>query len=67
MTAPVILHLQLGWGTATEVLHASEPAGDFAGAEVWKYVQQAYVGYKLPLGRGLTVEGGIFPSRSPTR
>ena len=58
-TEPVIVHLVLNFGEGTEVLHVSEPGG----AEVWKYIQQAYVGYKIPVGRGLTVvEGGIFPS-----
>lgn len=62
MSDPVIMHLALNFGSSTEVLHASEPDGTAIGPSVWKYVQQAYVGYKIPVGRGLTVEGGIFPS-----
>lgn len=30
------------------------------GVETWKHVQQANVGWKAPLGRGLLVEGGLF-------
>jgi hypothetical protein len=60
--APIICHLVLNWGTATEVEHVNEPGGDFLGPEVWKVVQQAYLGYRIPVGRGLTVEAGIYPS-----
>ena len=42
------------------MVHASEPGG----AEVWKYIQQAYVGWKAPLGRGLTLEAGILHGRA---
>lgn len=30
--------------------------------DLWKYVQQAYAGYELPVGGGLLVQGGIFLS-----
>jgi hypothetical protein len=62
MSDPVIVHLALNFGTSTEVLHAAEPTGTAIGPDVWKYVQQAYIGYRIPVGRGLTIEGGIFPS-----
>jgi Putative beta-barrel porin-2, OmpL-like. bbp2 len=32
------------------------------GASTWKYLQQAYVSYKAPLGLGLTFQLGIFTS-----
>jgi putative OmpL-like beta-barrel porin-2 len=56
---PVALRLVLNYGTGTEVLHQSEPAGMGIGSDVWKFVQQAYVGY---LFGWLMVEAGIFPS-----
>lgn len=59
---PVIVHLALGFGTGIEVIAKDEPSGDFIGPSVWKYVQEAYVGYRIPLGRGITVEAGILPS-----
>jgi hypothetical protein len=31
-------------------------------ADMWKYVQEAYVGYKAPVGRGLLFELGVFAS-----
>jgi hypothetical protein len=32
------------------------------GAELWKYIQQAYVGWKAPVGTGLLLQGGVFLS-----
>jgi hypothetical protein len=32
------------------------------GPELWKYVQQAYAGYRFSVGRGLEVSAGIFLS-----
>jgi hypothetical protein len=69
---PVSLHLTLNWGTSTEVVHANEPLGHDIGPGVWKYVQQAYLGYRVPVLDGLLIEAGIFPShtgfeRLPTR
>jgi hypothetical protein len=59
--SPVIVHLVINYGTATEVEHVNEPTGDYIGPNVWKFIQQAYLGYKIPIGRGLKVELGIFP------
>jgi hypothetical protein len=59
---PVGFHLWLGAGTAADVVHSAETVGVVAGPEVWKYVQQASVSAKIPIGRGLVIEGGIFPS-----
>jgi hypothetical protein len=33
-----------------------------SGAELWKYVQQAFAGYRFPVGRGLLVQAGLFLS-----
>ncbi|MCU0695907.1 MAG: porin [Myxococcaceae bacterium] len=30
--------------------------------ELWKYVQQGFVGYRFPVGRGLLVQAGLFLS-----
>ncbi len=59
---PVGFHLILNYGTATEVLHSSERGGTAIGHEVWKPVQQASISYNVPVGRGLLIEAGIFPS-----
>ena len=58
--------LQVGHTPSTYYL--SEPAlpgapgSNASGAELWKYVQQAYVGYRFGVGRGLTVTAGLFLS-----
>lgn len=33
-----------------------------SGADLWKYIQQAYVGWNAPVGRGLLLQAGIFLS-----
>ena len=59
---PVGFHLWLGAGTGADVVHAGEFVGPAAGPEIWRYVQQASVSARIPVGRGLVVEGGIYPS-----
>jgi hypothetical protein len=59
---PVGFHLWLGAGTGADVVHAGEFVGPAAGPEVWRYVQQASVSARIPVGRGLEIEGGIYPS-----
>ena len=60
------LALQIGHTPGTYYL--AEPlspgAGGAAGtsADVFKYIQQAYAGWKAPLGRGLLLQGGVFLS-----
>jgi len=60
--APVGFRLAVGFGTSTEVVHSLEPAGVAVGPEVWKNLVQASVQWKTGLGRGLLLEGGIYPS-----
>lgn len=60
--APVGFHLWLVAGTGAEIVHLAEPAGDSIGPLVWKHVQQASVSATIPIGRGLLIEGGIYPS-----
>ncbi len=31
--------------------------------ETWKHIQTAYVGYEAPVGNGLLVQGGLFPTQ----
>jgi hypothetical protein len=59
---PVGFHLWLVAGTGTEVEHESEIVGPGTGPQVWRYVQQASVSARIPVGRGLEIEGGIYPS-----
>ena len=57
--APVGLHLSIGLGTSTEVVHGSEPTGVAIGPAVWRNVIQASAQWKTGRGRGLLLEGGI--------
>lgn len=59
---PVSVRLIVHYGTGIEILYAGEPAGTAIGPEVFKFIQQATVAYKAPLGRGLVIEAGIMPS-----
>jgi hypothetical protein len=58
--------LQVGHTPSTYYLaEPSSPGANGAnatGAELWKYVQQAYAGYRFALGGGLTVTAGLFLS-----
>ena len=46
----------LAIGPATEIVHASEPGG----ADVFKHLQQAYLSYLAPAGKGLQIDVGKF-------
>src|SRR2546427_2569392 len=46
----------LAVGPATEIVHASEPGG----ADVFKHLQQAYLSYLAPVGKGLQIDVGKF-------
>jgi hypothetical protein len=59
---PVGFRLALGFGTSTEVVHGFEPTGPFVGPEVWQHVIQASVQWNTGAGRGLLLEGGVYPS-----
>jgi hypothetical protein len=60
--SPVSVRLVVQYGSGPEVLYAGEPRGGAIGPDVWKFLQIATVGYTAPLGRGLLIEAGIFPS-----
>jgi hypothetical protein len=55
------LHLRLGAGTSLDLLHAPEPSLP-AGSEAFRYLMEAWLGYTIPVGRGLTIDAGLFPS-----
>jgi Putative beta-barrel porin-2, OmpL-like. bbp2 len=54
---PVGFHLSLVAGNGTDVVHAADPARD-----TFRYVYQASLSYNAPVGRGLLLEGGVYPS-----
>jgi hypothetical protein len=57
---PVGFKLAIGFGTATEVVHAAEPGGPFVGPEVWEHVVQASASWKAT--DRLLFEAGVYPS-----
>jgi hypothetical protein len=59
---PVGFHLALGFGTATDVVHAAELPSVPAHPDTWRNVVQASIQYQTKIGRGLLLEGGIYPS-----
>lgn len=58
--------LQVGHTPSTYYLSEPVAAGasgaNASDAELWKYIQQAYAGYRFGFGRGLTVTAGLFLS-----
>src|SRR5262249_29902117 len=46
----------LAFGPATEIVHASEPGG----ADVFRHIEQAYLSYLAPAGKGLQIDVGKF-------
>lgn len=65
---PVTARLVLQIGSTPSTYYSSEPALAGAGganasnAELWKYLQEANVSWKAPVGRGLLLQMGLFPS-----
>lgn len=62
--SPVAVRLIVQYGSGPEILYGGEPRGGASGPDVWKFLQVATVGYTAPLGRGLLIEAGIFPSHA---
>ncbi len=60
------LALQLGSASVTSYLAEPVQPGTAwvapSGGDLWRIIQQAHVGYRIPIGRGLLVEAGIFLS-----
>jgi hypothetical protein len=65
---PVSVRLALQVGSTPETYYLAEPDRGSAGGagasnlDVWKYIQQAVVAWRAPLGRGLLLEAGVFLS-----
>lgn len=65
---PVSARLALQVGNTPETYYLAEPSRRGAGGagnsdlNVWKFIQQANVGWRAPVGRGLLLEAGIFLS-----
>ena len=59
---PVGFHLTLAFGSGPEVLHSGESTGAATSHEIWRSVYQASVSWTAPIGSGLLLEAGIYPS-----
>ena len=65
---PVSARLALQVGHTPETYYLAEPSRRGAGGAgdsslaVWKFIQQANVGWRAPVGRGLLLEAGVFLS-----
>ena len=53
---PVGFRLALGYGTATEVVHAAEVRGVATSPDTWRNVVQASAQWQTGLGRGRQIE-----------
>lgn len=56
---PVGMHLTLAVGSGPDVVHAGEPA---AVSAAFRAIYQASVSWTAPVGSGLLIEAGIYPS-----
>ncbi len=58
--------LQVGHTPATYYLAETESSGaagtNASSGRLFQYLQEAHAGWKAPVGRGLLLEGGLFPS-----
>ena len=52
---PLGFHLELGYGKAFQLIHASEP-----NADVFENIEQAYVSFKPPKAKGFEADFGEF-------
>lgn len=59
---PVGFKLALGYGNATEVVHAAELRGVATSPDAWRNVVQASLQWQTSVGRGLLLEAGVYPS-----
>jgi hypothetical protein len=59
---PVGFHLTLAFGSGPDVLHAAEPAGPATSSAIWRSMYQATVSWNAPIGSGLLLEAGVYPS-----
>lgn len=61
--------IMLQWGLTPTTYYLAEPLRSAAGTgvgessiDLWQFLQEANVGYRLPIGSGLLVEAGLFIS-----
>jgi hypothetical protein len=65
---PVTTRLILQVGSTPSTYYLSEPVhpgtggANASGPELWKYLQEANVSWKAPIGQGLLLQLGLFPS-----
>lgn len=65
---PVSARIPPQFGHTPESYYLAEPSSPptsgagATGIQVWKFLQQALIGYRAPLGKGLLFEGGIYLS-----
>jgi hypothetical protein len=64
---PVVAHVALqagpvadGWYSDSVEGRAGASGAAPVGASTWKHIQQAYAGWKAPIGRGLMLQAGLF-------
>jgi putative OmpL-like beta-barrel porin-2 len=68
LIGPVGGRLLLQVGSTPSTYYASEPdrpgtsTTNATGPSLWKYLQEAYVSFKAPLGKGLLLQAGLFTS-----
>lgn len=55
------VQLDVGAGAALDALHSPDPTLPRP-SDGWRYLAQAYLGYTLPVGRGLTIDAGLMQS-----
>jgi hypothetical protein len=64
-SGPIGGKLMLQVGSQPSTSYQAEPnvpggsAANPSGPELWKYLQEAYLTYKAPIGRGLTLKAGV--------
>lgn len=67
-TGPVTTRVVLQYGATGSTYYLGEPAlagsggANASNPELWKYVQEANVAWKAPVGRGLVLQLGLVPS-----
>lgn len=61
--------ITLQWGSTPATYYLAETAAPSLGAAIgpqnqalWQMIQQAYVGYRIPIGSGLNIQAGLFLS-----
>ena len=67
-SGPVSARIVLQYGSTPSTYYLGEPAlagtggANASGPELWKYLQEANIAWKAPVGRGLLLQIGLVPS-----